>query len=153
MSVPFFFAENILSQDEIVLDEESSRHIVQVLRLKRGEQILLTDGRGNAVHGEINDANKKHCRVQKITSSFTPRPSPVLIIAISLTKNTGRFEWFLEKSDRALERRRSFRCYVTEPRNSMPGWKGSAVFAKVRCCKAIRCGCRNCMLLLPLSRW
>jgi 16S rRNA (uracil1498-N3)-methyltransferase len=98
MSVPFFFAGNILSGDEIILDEESSRHIVQVLRMKGGEKILLTDGKGNAVDGEIANAHKKYCTVNKITSSFTARPLPVLTIGISLTKNTGRFEWFLEKA-------------------------------------------------------
>ncbi|MBA4166188.1 MAG: 16S rRNA (uracil(1498)-N(3))-methyltransferase [Chitinophagaceae bacterium] len=98
MSVPFFFAENILSDDEIILDEESSRHIVQVLRMKSGEKILLTDGRGNAIDGEIGNANKKHCTVNKIAVSFAPRRSPALTIGISLTKNTSRFEWFLEKA-------------------------------------------------------
>jgi 16S rRNA (uracil1498-N3)-methyltransferase len=99
MSIPFFFAENISSgNDEIVLDEESSRHIVQVLRMKSSEKILLTDGKGHSVNGEISDAHKKHCRVIRISATFSPRRLPALTVAISLTKNTGRFEWFLEKA-------------------------------------------------------
>lgn len=99
MSIPFFFAENISSEDStIVLDEESSRHIVQVLRMTPGERIRLTDGKGNLADGEIADAHRKHCSVLRISANFEKRPSPELTIAISLTKNTGRFEWFLEKA-------------------------------------------------------
>ncbi len=99
MSVPFFFAENISpAGGNIVLDEESSKHVVQVLRMKSGEKIRLTDGCGNLVTGEIESAHKKHCSVIAGSAEFIPRPTPALTIAISLTKNAGRFEWFLEKA-------------------------------------------------------
>ena len=99
MSVPFFFSENISSENTpVILDEESSRHIVQVLRMKTGEKILLTDGKGHSANGEIAEAHKKHCAVNAISSSFVQRRTPVLTVAISLIKNTARFEWFLEKA-------------------------------------------------------
>ena len=48
----------------IVLDEDTSRHIVQVLRMKKGEKLNLTDGKGNLITAEINDDHKKHCTVK-----------------------------------------------------------------------------------------
>jgi 16S rRNA (uracil1498-N3)-methyltransferase len=48
MASPFFYKEDIdLSSSEIILDEDTSKHIVQVLRMQNGEQLQLTDGKGN----------------------------------------------------------------------------------------------------------
>ena len=99
MTRPFFYiSEYNLSQKEIGLDEDTSRHIVQVLRMKEEERLNLTDGKGNLITAEITDAHKKHCSVKVIDSQFTSHLSPKITIAISLLKNTNRFEWFLEKA-------------------------------------------------------
>jgi 16S rRNA (uracil1498-N3)-methyltransferase len=99
MSLPYFFIDYIGPHStELVLDEETSKHIVQVLRMQKGKKIRLTDGKGRAVETEIVDAHKKHCLVHVISSEFFPRESPQLTIAISLIKNVSRFEWFLEKA-------------------------------------------------------
>ncbi len=99
MSVPFFYKETIdLNADHFHLNEETSRHIVQVLRMKVGEEIQLTDGKGNLLNATIIDAHKKNCVVKKSTLSFSNPPELKNTIAISLIKNTSRFEWFLEKS-------------------------------------------------------
>ena len=99
MALPFFYiAAYHPPQNEIVLDEDTSRHIVQVLRMKEGEKVNLTDGKGNLITAEIIDDHKKHCVVNGIDSRFTPHVSRKVTIAISLLKNTSRFEWFLEKA-------------------------------------------------------
>jgi 16S rRNA (uracil1498-N3)-methyltransferase len=69
-----------------------------VLRMKEGEKLNLTDGKGNLITAEIADAHKKHCSVKIIDSQFTSHVSRKITIAISLLKNTNRFEWFLEKA-------------------------------------------------------
>lgn len=98
MTLPFFYiSEYNPSQKEIILNEETSRHIIQVLRMKVGEQVNLTDGKGSLLTCEIEDANKKHCTVSIIGSQFTAHNPQQIVIAISLLKNTNRFEWFLEK--------------------------------------------------------
>ena len=99
MALPFFYiAEYNSSQKEILLDEDTSRHVVQVLRMKEGEKLNLTDGKGNLITAEIADAHKKHCSVKIIDTRFTTHDSRKVAIAISLLKNTSRFEWFLEKA-------------------------------------------------------
>ena len=96
---PFFYiAEYDASQKQIVLDEDTSKHIVQVLRMKKGERLNLTDGKGNLLTAEITDDHKKHCEVSITDSRFTPHDSRKITIAISLLKNSSRFEWFLEKA-------------------------------------------------------
>jgi len=99
MALPFFYInEYSSSQLEIVLDEDTSRHVVQVLRMKKEEKLNLTDGKGNLITAEITDAHKKHCSVKIIDSPLTTHHSQKITIAISLLKNTSRFEWFLEKA-------------------------------------------------------
>lgn len=99
MALPFFYIPEFgPSQKEIVLDEDTSRHVVQVLRMKEGERLNLTDGKGNLIIAEIIEDHKKHCSVKVIDSRFTPHSSRKITIGISLLKNANRFEWFLEKA-------------------------------------------------------
>jgi 16S rRNA (uracil1498-N3)-methyltransferase len=99
MTLPFFYINEFNTfQKEIVLDEDTSRHVVQVLRMKEGEKLNLTDGKGSLITAEIFDPHKKHCSVKIIDSQLTTHDSRKVTIAISLLKNTSRFEWFLEKA-------------------------------------------------------
>jgi len=94
----FYINEYNTSQKEIVLDEDTSRHVVQVLRTKKGEKLNLTDGNGSLITAEVIDAHKKHCVVNVINSRLMSQISRKITIAISLLKSTNRFEWFLEKA-------------------------------------------------------
>ncbi|MBU3714630.1 MAG: 16S rRNA (uracil(1498)-N(3))-methyltransferase [Ferruginibacter sp.] len=99
MSLPLFYEKTLRqSSDLIQLNEDVSKHIIQVLRMKTGALLELTDGQGTVAMVEIIDDHRKKCIVKKQFSQFFyPRPYPVAI-AISPVKNTGRFEWFLEKA-------------------------------------------------------
>ncbi len=99
MKLPFFYISGYDdTQKEMVLDEDTSKHVVQVLRMKAGECINLTDGKGNLLTCEISDDNKKHCTVSVIDKTYKEQQSKKVFIAISLLKSTNRFEWFLEKA-------------------------------------------------------
>src|SRR5882762_4248311 len=97
--LPYFYIHAYeKGQPEIALDEDNSRHIVQVLRMKPGEPLQLTDGKGTIWRGLVLDALKKKCIVQVQRSDDQPAPEKKTCIAISLLKNASRFEWFLEKA-------------------------------------------------------
>jgi len=97
--LPLFYSDQLAEGIEsIVLDEETSRHIVQVLRMKKEERLQLTNGKGNIVSAHIEDDHKKKV-VVKIEERTVHQPEKRKItIAISLLKNANRFEWFLEKA-------------------------------------------------------
>lgn len=82
----------------LVLEEDTSKHVVQVLRMQRKDLLQLTDGQGNLVTAEIIDAQKKKSTVRITQAEFIQRPERKTCIAISLLKNGNRFEWFLEKA-------------------------------------------------------
>ena len=99
MALPFFYIDTIQNDSlSIILNEENSKHIVQVLRMQNGEHLQLTDGKGNLFTAQIIDNNKKKCSVEIIKTINNPPSANNIIIAISLIKNHSRFEWFLEKA-------------------------------------------------------
>ncbi len=66
--------------------------------MQPGEQLNLTNGKGLLATAVITHTGKKSCTVSVTASETTPPPERHTTIAISLLKNTGRFEWFLEKA-------------------------------------------------------
>lgn len=99
MALPFFYKEDIIASDiSVVLDEASSKHIVQVLRMQNGERLQLTNGKGDLFTAEIIDNNRKRCSAKILKTTTDDRLLTTVTIAISLIKNISRFEWFLEKA-------------------------------------------------------
>ena len=80
------------------LDEDTARHIVQVLRNKAGDKIQLSDGRGSIAMATITSAEKKKCKVRLDEVIFYEKPVVALHLAIAFTKNNSRNEWLLEKA-------------------------------------------------------
>ncbi len=98
MDLPIFFLEAFTSQPVLTLDEDTSKHIVQVLRMKPSEKMQLTDGAGNLLTAEIVEDHKKKCTVKIVERQKVQKKKHEVCIGISLLKNVGRFEWFLEKA-------------------------------------------------------
>ena len=86
-----FYTPDIQSQAE--LPEEEAAHAVRVLRLQTGDEVTLTDGKGNFYRAEISTATTKRCLV-----NIAPLWSGHLHIAMAPTKNMDRTEWFAEKA-------------------------------------------------------
>lgn len=81
------------------LPEEEAAHAVRVLRLQAGDEVMLTDGKGNFYRAEINIATNKRCLVNILeTTPQEPLWSGHLHIAMAPTKNMDRTEWFAEKA-------------------------------------------------------
>jgi 16S rRNA (uracil1498-N3)-methyltransferase len=99
MSLPLFYKEDLLPESQTVfLDEPTSKHVIQVLRMEVGESLQLTDGKGNLLTANITDDNRKKCVVKISEAEHIENPVSNVVIAISPVKNNSRFEWFLEKA-------------------------------------------------------
>ena len=93
-----FYAPEI-TPPHYTLSEEESKHGVRVLRLKAGDTIHLTDGRGALYEGRIVEDHPKRCRVEILHTENPFEPLPYsLTMAVAPTKNNERYEWFLEKA-------------------------------------------------------
>ena len=97
MELPFFYLADIHSAaNELVLPEETSKHIVSVLRMQEGDELQLTNGEGTLARAIIQIAHKKNCTLKTIEVLQTVDSRKPVTLAISLLKNASRFEWMLE---------------------------------------------------------
>ena len=93
-----FYAPDITPPFYTLSDEES-KHCVRVLRLREGDTLHITDGKGNLYHCNITKAHQHHCTVEIIETISEWEKIPYsLTMAVAPTKNIERYEWFLEKA-------------------------------------------------------
>ncbi len=93
-----FYCENI-TDGYATLDADESRHAVRVLRLREGDEIDVTDGRGGLFRCRIADADDKACNVEVAEQLPVLNPQlPTLHLMVAPTKNPARMEWLVEKA-------------------------------------------------------
>ena len=59
-----------IKNSSFVLDEKESHHVVSVLRLKKNDQLTLTDGQGTIYKAILNEAHKKAVKGKILKSDF-----------------------------------------------------------------------------------
>jgi 16S rRNA (uracil1498-N3)-methyltransferase len=98
LEMQIFYSSDIDGK-EFILDRNESKHLVRVLRMKKGSPVKLTDGKGNLYDGIISEPDPAGCIIE-ITNTIRnfEKKDYRLHIAISPLKNPERFEWFIEKS-------------------------------------------------------
>ncbi|UNO42057.1 16S rRNA (uracil(1498)-N(3))-methyltransferase [Streptomyces sp. MST-110588] len=87
MTAPVFLVEKVPGPGETVLDGPEGRHAVSVRRLRAGEDVVLTDGRGRAAEGEVVATEGKDRLVVRVTAGRTePEPVPHITVVQALPK-------------------------------------------------------------------
>lgn len=93
-----FYAPDITTP-EYIMQQQESRHAVKALRLTSGDRLRLTDGRGHIYTAVVTDPDPRACAVRIEETCDAPRERPYrLTMAVALTKNPERYDWFLEKA-------------------------------------------------------
>ena len=109
-----FYAPDITTISE--LPEEESLHCIRVLRLKSGDPITITDGKGFFYHATIEKPHPKHCQVSIVKQE---KQKPLwdyrITMAVAPTKNMDRMEWFVEKTTEiGVDTITFLRCFHSE---------------------------------------
>lgn len=91
-----FYGE--IEGNKVTINNEEQQHIVKVLRMKEGEAIHVTDGKGNLASGKLMIEGKKANIIVDEIKTDMPNFNPALHIAIAPTKNIDRIEFFIEKA-------------------------------------------------------
>ena len=98
MNINLFYAPHI-DFPAFQLSPDESKHIVKVLRMKVGDKILFTDGKGMLYHCRVGHANAKATIIEVIKKEpGKDHRNFHLQLAVAPTKNINRYEWFLEKA-------------------------------------------------------
>lgn len=92
-----FFSNFSETENEIIVNENDSRHILKSYRKGIGDVLNFTNGNGLLAECKIIEKGKKiKVKIVKISKN---KPNKVSIhVAISPLKNPSRFEWFVEKA-------------------------------------------------------
>jgi 16S rRNA (uracil1498-N3)-methyltransferase len=102
----FYYGESNLSlafnsgNALVSLSGDEAAHL-KVLRPRRGESILLTDGMGNLCRADVEESSPKHNLLRLTDIRSFQKPPHRIHIAVAPPKNIARFEWFLEKATEA----------------------------------------------------
>jgi 16S rRNA (uracil1498-N3)-methyltransferase len=99
MSIPYFYEPSIVAgQTSFTLNEISSKHCIQVLRMQENQRVDITNGMGYLFEAIIVNAHKKNTLVQIQSEKFIAASSQKITLGIGLLKNLTRLEWLLEKA-------------------------------------------------------
>jgi 16S rRNA (uracil1498-N3)-methyltransferase len=99
MRKPRIYTEQALKQDlDITLEPEASRHIIQVLRLRVGSNLVLFNGDGFNYSAQLESTAKKQARVLVLSCSG-PESESLLNIHLCLAISKGeRMDFAIQKS-------------------------------------------------------
>lgn len=111
--MPIFYCPNILETKE--LTPEEAAHCTRVLRLKEGDLINISDGKGTFYEAEITLATNKKCLVNIINTTTLERAPFYIHIAMGPTKNMERNELVAEKgTEIGLDELSFLKCRFSE---------------------------------------
>jgi len=128
-----FYAPDIATNKQ--LPDTEAHHCLKVLRMKQGDTLRLTDGKGNFYDAEIaeignrgivgqarNDKTLNYCKVNLLEA--IPQPplwKGKIEIALAPTKNADRIEWFVEKATEiGIDKISFLRCHFSERKEISP---------------------------------
>lgn len=92
-----FYSPDI--EEKLHLSEEESAHCCRVLRMKEGEEIRVTDGRGNIFCCRIEKAHPKKAEISILEKNKVSSRNYSLTLAVAPTKHSDRMEWMVEKAE------------------------------------------------------
>jgi len=93
----YLFYTPDIAQTQTLCEEESA-HCIRVLRYGKGDEILLTDGKGTTYNAVITNPNPRRCEFRIISQEKQQKNHNFYLhIAIAPTKNIERMEWMVEK--------------------------------------------------------
>ena len=82
-----FLVEKLEDSNIIEVAGDEAHHAIKVLRIKLGEEILITDGAGNWVRSSVESINKKVFSAKVLERGYQEVKSPKLVVVQGLPKS------------------------------------------------------------------
>ncbi|MFY7653284.1 MAG: RsmE family RNA methyltransferase, partial [Chitinophagaceae bacterium] len=97
------------------LSDATAKHCIQVLRMRKGDKLMATNGKGLQATAILQEVTKKQAFACIEESTQISPKSTHRCIAISPLKNSSRMEWFVEKAtEMGIEKIQLLQCSRTE---------------------------------------
>lgn len=99
MRIPRLYTPQALASGSLIdLDEASARHLVSVLRMSAGQQVILFNGLGGEYSGQLSNVRKNTASVSVSKFIDSDRESPLKVhLAIGVSRG-DRMDWIVQKA-------------------------------------------------------
>lgn len=92
-----FIISELPLENECWLSEEESKHLSKVLRIRPGEKVHITDGKGGGFMGVVMPGQGPNIKLQVTERRTNPPPLYHVEIAVALPRPPDRQEFLIEK--------------------------------------------------------
>ena len=93
----FFVEKIVLGTDVLSITGKEARHISNVLRMKKGQTLILMDGKGKLFEAIIKTLNYKEVKVKINKSISPPPPSPIEISLAQALIKSHPMDYLIQK--------------------------------------------------------
>jgi len=95
VTAPHFFAERVDS-DHITIAGDDAHHAVRALRIRPGEEITVSDGRGTVVRAHCAEVSASYLAADVIARDHIQKPTPLVVVFPAVPKG-GKLETIVQK--------------------------------------------------------
>jgi 16S rRNA (uracil1498-N3)-methyltransferase len=95
VTAPHFFADRVDS-DHISITGDDAHHGARALRIRAGEEITVSDGRGTVVRARCTDVGPSHLSADVFSRYHVEQPVPSLVVFPAVPKG-GKLETVVQK--------------------------------------------------------
>ena len=127
-----FLVDKLEGSDSIEVAGDEAHHAIKVLRIKLGEEILISDGAGNWVRASVENIEKKTFIAKVLERGFQSEKSPRLIVVQGLPKSDrvkDAIEILVESGVDLIIPWQADRSISKWRQDSLDKWKSAAVAA------------------------
>ena len=96
--VELYYSINVDSKkNQIIIEEDESRHIIKIMRHREGDMLYVTDGFGRIYKTQISEIHKTEVIAKIEDSVEQPNNNKNITFCIPILKNPDRLKFALEK--------------------------------------------------------
>ena len=92
-----FFTDSTFVDDQILLADDQAHHLINVMRAKLGDEVVLFDRTGNEYQTQIVDVAKKRLTLKHIATTRPERKLPAKITIAAAMPKGDRQKFLIEK--------------------------------------------------------
>ena len=82
-----FIVDSVPENGTVSIIEEEAHHAATVMRIKSGDEVIVTDGRGNSAHVKVVSSSKKSIECEVISREISLPATTKLTVLQALTKS------------------------------------------------------------------
>jgi 16S rRNA (uracil1498-N3)-methyltransferase len=99
MRIPRIYVSGLTAiNDSVTLEGQAAKHLLQVLRVKPGQPVVIFDGSGTEYQAEILTAARGSVEASVISRAAVSRESNLSITLVQAISRGERMDWVLQKA-------------------------------------------------------